>query len=64
VGEREKRREEKRREEEEEGKKERKKVRRQRRTMSRVDCFAELSTTRRTDPGGSRRMIDIHSTPR
>jgi hypothetical protein len=23
--------------------------------MSRVDCFAELSTTRRTDPGGSRR---------
>ncbi len=49
------RREEKRREEEEEKEKERKKVRKQRRTMSRVDCFAELSTTRRTDPGGSRR---------
>jgi len=61
VGEREKRREEKRRRRR---RKERKKVRRQRRTMSRVDCFAELSTTRRTDPGGSRRMIDIHSTPR
>jgi hypothetical protein len=45
------RREEKRRQQQQE-EKERKKVRR---TMSRVDCFAELSTTRRTDPGGSRR---------
>ncbi len=52
---RERREEKRRRQEEEEEDKKRKLVRRQRRTMSRVDCFAELSTTRRTDPGGSRR---------